>query len=143
MVVKQISVFIENKKGRLHSLTKALGENNIDLIALSIADTTDFGILRFISSDTDTALKVIRDNGFTAKLTDVLAVEVPDKPGGLEGILVLLDESNIGIEYLYSFVRLKGKSALIMFRVDDTAKAMKILESNGVRLLGQREINAL
>ncbi|HOV69056.1 MAG TPA: acetolactate synthase [Clostridia bacterium] len=142
-MVKQISVFIENKKGRLANLTKELGENNIDLKALSIADTTDFGILRFITNDAEKTIKVITEKGYTAKLTDVIAVQVEDKPGGLAYVLDLLNQQDISIEYLYSFVRTKGTSALIIFRVNDSDRAVETLKKNGVKLLTQEEINAL
>ena len=118
MFIKQISVFIENRHGRLTEFTKLLGKNDIDLIALSIADTTNFGILRAIVSDNDKALKISRDAGFTANLTEVLAVAVPDVPGGLDGVLQLLSDNDIFIEYLYSFVRRVGNDAIIIFRVD-------------------------
>ena len=143
MFVKQISVFIENKRGRLAALTKLLGDNQIDLIALSIADTTNFGILRCIVSDTDKALRVIREAGFTANTTDVMATEVQDKPGGLAKVLTLFDESEINVEYLYSFVRTRSDKALILFRVDDIDKAINLLKENGIHTLSHQEICAL
>lgn len=140
MFIKQISVFIENRHGRLEEFTTLLGENGIDLIALSIADTTNFGILRAIVADNERALGLVRDHGYTANLTEVLAVAVPDSPGGLAGLLTMLRDGSISIEYLYSFVRRVGKDAIIIFRVDQPEKAAALLQEKGVRLLSQEEI---
>lgn len=140
MFIKQISVFIENRHGRLEEFTTLLGENGIDLIALSIADTTNFGILRAIVADNERALRLVRDHGYTANLTEVLAVAVPDSPGGLAGVLTMLRDGSISIEYLYSFVRRVGKDAIIIFRVDQPEKAAALLQEKGVRLLSQEEI---
>ncbi len=140
MFIKQISVFIENRHGRLEEFTTLLGENGIDLIALSIADTTNFGILRAIVADNEKALRLVRDHGYTANLTEVLAVAVPDSPGGLAGVLTMLRDGSISIEYLYSFVRRVGKDAIIIFRVDQPEKAAALLQEKGVRLLSQEEI---
>lgn len=140
MFIKQISVFIENRHGRLEEFTTLLGENGIDLIALSIADTTNFGILRAIVADNEKALGLVRDHGYTANLTEVLAVAVPDSPGGLAGVLTMLRDGSISIEYLYSFVRRVGKDAIIIFRVDQPEKAAALLQEKGVRLLSQEEI---
>ena len=133
MFIKQISVFIENRHGRLTEFTKLLGKNDIDLIALSIADTTNFGILRAIVSDNDKALKI-------SNLTEVLAVAVPDVPGGLDGVLQLLSDNDIFIEYLYSFVRRVGNDAIIIFRVDQPERCAQLLKDNGIRILEQNEI---
>ena len=127
MYVKQISVFIENTPGRLAHFTKLLGDNNIDLVSLSVADTTHFGILRGIVADYEKAVKLISDNGYTVKLTDVLAVSVPDHPGGLAEVLEALSGHDIVVEYLYSFVRNAGDHALIIFRVDKLDEAEKVL----------------
>ncbi len=143
MMVKQISVFIENKKGRLYKITKALGDEGIDLIALSIADTTNFGILRCIVNDPDKALKVLKDSGFTANTTEVLAVEVPDRPGGLAGVLEILTGADISVEYLYSFVRTKKDSALILFRVEEIEKAIDVLTKNKINILSNKDILSL
>lgn len=140
MYVKQISVFIENTQGKLADFTRLLGENGIDLVSMSIADTTSFGILRGIVADYEKAVKIIEDAGYTACLTDVLAVSVPDQPGGLAEILKLLSNEGIGIEYLYSFVRRKGNNALIVFRVEEIERADRILTASGVKLLSQEEI---
>ncbi len=143
MYVKQISVFIENTPGRLADFTKLLGENQIDLVSLSIADTTHFGILRGIVADYERAEKLISEAGYTVRLTDVLAASVPDVPGGLAKVLGMLSENGISIEYLYSFVRNAGKNALIIFRVEELDKAAQALKDNGVRLLTQEEVRLL
>lgn len=143
MYIKQISVFIENTPGRLADFTKVLAENNIDLVSLSIADTTHFGILRGIVADSDKACKVLSEHGYSVKLTDVLAVCVPDKPGGLATILEKLAEKNVALEYLYSFVRNTGDHALIIMRVDKLEDAVTVLKASGVKLLSQSEVSAL
>ncbi len=143
MYVKQISVFIENTPGRLADFTRLLGENQIDLVSLSIADTTHFGILRGIVADYERAEKLIGEAGYTVRLTDVLAASVPDVPGGLAKVLGMLSENGISIEYLYSFVRNAGKNALIIFRVEELEKAAQVLKDNGVRLLTQEEVRLL
>ena len=143
MFVKQVSIFLENTKGSLKKVTALLRDNGIDLIALSIADTRDFGILRTIVSDTDRAVEIIREAGYAAKLTDVLAVAVPDRPGGLNDVLELLDEAGIAIEYLYSFVRTSGDHALIIFRVEELERASEMLEGAGIKLLMQEQVRNL
>lgn len=143
MYVKQISVFIENTPGKLADFTKLLGDNQIDLVSLSIADTTNFGILRGIVADYERAYELVKDAGYTVKLTDVLAVAVEDKPGGLAHVLRLLSDNDIVLEYMYSFVRSAGDHALIIFRVDDLEKADSVLAQNGVKLLSQEEVRGL
>lgn len=143
MYVKQISVFIENTPGRLAHFTKLLGEHNIDLVSLSVADTTHFGILRGIVADYEKAVELISANGYTVKLTDVLAVSVKDTPGGLADILQALSDHDIVVEYLYSFVRNAGDHALIIFRVDRLPEAVEVLTAQGVTLLSQDEVRGL
>ncbi len=140
MYVKQISVFIENSPGKLADFTRLLGESGIDLVSLSIADTTNFGILRGIVADYQRAVAIIEQAGYTACITDVLAVTVPDRPGGLADILQLLSDAGIAIEYLYSFVRHKGNNALIVFRVQQIDEAQDILRAHNVHFLTQEEI---
>jgi hypothetical protein len=135
MLIKQISVFVENKQGRLHMLTDVLAREGIDLKAMTIADTMDFGIMRCIVQDPEKTLKVIRENNFTASITEVIAVEVPDVPGGLSNVLKILSDNGISVEYLYSFVRMHKNNALIIFRVEDPETAVGILEGNGVNVL--------
>ncbi|MCE5342523.1 MAG: hypothetical protein LLF96_02905 [Eubacteriales bacterium] len=143
MYVKQISVFIENTPGRLADFTKVLEDAGIDLVSLSIADTTNFGILRGIVADPEKARETLAQHGYTVKVTDVLAVCVPDRPGGLAGILEKLAEKNIALEYLYSFVRKAGDHALIIVRVDQPEEAVRVLTDAGIKLLSQDEVRAL
>jgi len=142
-MVKQISVFVENKKGRLAKITDVLARAGIDLIALSIADTANFGIMRCIVSDTDKAMALLRENGLTASVTNVIATEVADRPGGLAGVLKILDEAGIGIEYLYSSVRTPNRNAVVIFRVEDISAAEQALEGNSIKLLDEKEIRGI
>lgn len=139
-MVKQLSIFIENSKGRLAHVTRVLGEADVDLQHLSIADTTNFGILRAIVTDYDKALQALRANGYTVNVTSLIAIAVPDRPGGLADALHALEEADVGVEYLYSFVRKPTQSALILLKVDDTVKATVCLEAAGMKLLHQDEL---
>ncbi|MGI6701444.1 MAG: acetolactate synthase [Christensenellales bacterium] len=134
MLVKQIAVFLENRKGRIYELTRVLANENIDIIAMSIADTTDFGILRLITKDNMTALKVLREAGFTATTNDLIGISVDDKPGGLNKALKFLDDNDIEIEYLYSFARV-GSKAIILIKVEDILGALTIMKKSGIELL--------
>jgi len=140
IMIKQVSVFVENKKGRLAKITEVLSDAGIDLIALSIADTTNFGIMRCIVNDPDKAVIVLKNGGFTASATQVIVVEVPDKTGGLASVLKILDKADISIEYLYSFVHTPKKNALILFRVEDIESSIAALESSGVNLLKAKDL---
>ena len=139
-MLRQISVFLDNKKGRLAIATKLLGDRGIDLVALSIADTTDFGIMRCLVDRPDEAIAVLSENGFTASTTEVLAVQVPDVPGGLAHVLQIIDDAGINVEYLYSFVRSPNDNALILFRVDDTEKCQKLFAENGIVTLTDEQV---
>lgn len=143
MLVKQISVFLENKSGRLAEVTKRLGENNIDISALSIADTTDFGILRLIVNQPELAEKILKDNGFMVSSTNVLAIGVADKPGGLAVALDVLENEGIGIEYMYSFVGKCSQEALVILRVEDTDAAISALDKKGIKVLSSKEVYCL
>jgi hypothetical protein len=140
MKVKQISIFLENKSGRLAQVTEVLGENNINIRALSIADTTDFGILRLIVNEPDKAYRVLKEAGFTVSFTDVIAVEVTDKPGGLAKVLKVLDRAGINIEYLYAFVQKSANAALVVFRVEQLEEAVKVLVASGTRVMSGDEV---
>ncbi|MFA6308153.1 MAG: ACT domain-containing protein [Clostridia bacterium] len=143
MLVKQISVFIENKSGRLAEITRLLGENNIDISALSIADTTDFGILRLIVSDPQKAEYVLKKESFTVSCTSVIAISVIDKPGGLSGALEILDKNLISIEYMYAFVGKRENVALVILRVENPEKAVQVLENSGVKVLSSSDVYRL
>lgn len=140
MKVKQISIFLENKSGRLAQVTKVLADSGINLRALSLADTADFGILRIIVNDVEKAHKVLKDSGYTLSETDVIAVEVPDRPGGLANILDGLWKAGLSVEYMYAFVRSSGDNAVMIFRFEDTDKAIHVLKENNVRLLSGDEV---
>jgi len=143
MYVKQISVFLENKSGRLAEVTSILGKNNIDISALSIADTTDFGILRLIVNKPDLALQVLKENGFTVSATDVIAIAVEDKPGGLAKVLDILYKNDIGIEYMYAFVGKITDEALVILKVENSDEAINVLKENNVRILSANEVYSL
>lgn len=139
MNVEQLSIFIENKSGRLAEITRILGEAGINIRALSLADTSDFGILRLIVNDVETARNVLKEKGFTVNKTEVVAVEVPDQPGGLSTILQSLDSAQINVEYMYAFVERCGGNAVIIFRFDETEKAIATLKSCNFSILaGER-----
>lgn len=142
MKVQQISIFIENKSGRLAEITRILGDADINIRALSLADTSDFGILRLIVNKGQKATSVLKENGFTVNMTDVVAVEVPDCPGGLSSILKTLDSAKINVEYMYAFVERSGGNAVIIFRFDETDKAIDALQANKFNMLeGSRLYN--
>lgn len=143
MKVEQISVFLENKAGRLAEVTKVLGEAGVNIRALSLADTTDFGILRLIVDQYDKAREVLKQHGFTVGKTEVVAVEVPDRPGGLASVLKILSDSNINVEYMYAFVQHSGKNAVIIFRFDDLERAIELLQQAGVRIYKGEEVYRL
>lgn len=135
MKVEQISIFIENKSGRLAMVSRILSESGINIRALSLADTSDFGILRLIVNDVEKARSVLKECGFTVNKTEVVAVEVPDRPGGLSHILNILDSEQINVEYMYAFGERSCGNAVIVFRFDDTDKAIESLTGSGVHIL--------
>ena len=140
MFIKQISIFVENKPGRLSAVTNILKENNIDIRALSIADTRDFGILRLIVNDPQKACEALKDADCTVTLTDVMAVAVDDTPGGLDKIMELLYAGHISVEYMYAFISKTDKEAFVILRVEDNDTAEKIFAENNVKRLTQSDI---
>ncbi|MEJ2685068.1 MAG: ACT domain-containing protein, partial [Candidatus Sulfobium sp.] len=142
MKVEQISVFLENKSGRLAEVAEVLAGADVNIRALSLADTTDFGILRLIVNDTEKAKKVLRDTGFTVGKTEVLAVEVSDRPGGLAKILNVMKDNGINVEYMYAFVQKSGGNAIIIFRFDELDKAIETLQKAGIRILKGEDVYA-
>jgi len=143
MKVEQISIFLENKSGRLADVAGVLAKAGINIRALSLADTTDFGILRLIVNDTEKAKQVLKDNGFTVGKTEVIAVEVLDRPGGLAEILNIVKNNGINVEYMYAFVQKSGGNAIIIFRFDELEKAIETLQKGGIRILKGEEVYAL
>lgn len=141
MKVRQLSVFLENKSGRLATVTGVLGENAVNIRALSIADTTDFGILRLIVDDPDRAWEVLKAHDFTVSVTEIIAVRMPDTPGGLAGILKQLDAQQLNIEYMYAFVGRSDGQAVVVFRVEELDRAITSLQQAGVRLLSASEVD--
>jgi len=140
MKIIQLSVFLENKKGRLYDAARALGDAGVDIKALTIAESEKFGVLRMVVDRTDDALAVLKDNGFVASITDIVAVEVPDRPGGLANVLKILRDHDVNLEYMYAFVERNGDNAIVVFRFDDTDRAINVLTKNDVRVIGKRDI---
>ena len=140
MVVKQLSVFIENKSGRLVHITEILGKNQIDIRAVSIADTTIFGILRLIVDDPDRAKMVLREAGFTVSITEVIAISIEDEPGGLSKALRVLSVAQISVEYMYAFLSREDKTAYVIFRVEDNDEAVQALRKAGIVCLSSEDI---
>lgn len=143
MCAEQISVFIENKEGRLAEVTAILRDANVNIRALSLADTTDFGVLRLIVNDNESAKAALKKEGFTVGMTQVLAVEVKDEPGGLNNILDPLSENEVNVEYMYAFANPQCKNAIMIFRFDDHDKALKILAKQNIKVIDSREISNL
>lgn len=143
MKVDQIAVFLENKSGRLAAITRVLSDNNINIRALSVADTADFGILRLIVDDIDKATNVLKSEGFTVGKAVVIAVEVADKPGGLARVLAILHEAGINVEYMYAFVQKSGENAVLIFRFDDPDMAISVLKNAGIRILSGEEVRSI
>lgn len=140
MNIYQISVFVENQKGRLAELTGVLAEADIDIRALSIADTTDFGILRIIVNDPDRALAALKAAGLTASRTEVIAVCLEDKAGSLHRVLEILGEADVGVEYVYAFITRRSNAAYVILRVQDNPKAAAVLRDNGIQLLEAQDV---
>ena len=143
MKLEQISVFMENKPGRLEHVTRVLAEADINIRALSLADTSDFGILRLILNDIDTAEKALQNEGFTVRRTHVVAVEIPDRPGGMYSISKVLAGRNVNVEYAYAFVERSGENAIIIFRFDDIYAGINTLLENGFTVLPGEKVYRL
>ncbi|MEN6389071.1 MAG: ACT domain-containing protein [Syntrophomonas sp.] len=142
-MARQISIFLENKTGRLLHVTRTLGEAGINIRALSIADTSDFGILRIIVNDPDKAYKILKEAGFTVSETEVVAVQVPDTPGSLADILEQMNEENLNIEYLYAFIGTNADNALVIFKVEDIARALEAFRKKGIKYIEESELYKL
>lgn len=143
MTVKQISVFLENKPGRLADFTDILSRNNIDMRALSLAEAEDFGIVRIIVDDVYNASTVLKDEGYVFSITKVLAVAIPDEPGGLSRVIRTLGDNSVNVEYMYAFITRKKGLAYMIFRVEDNQKAVEVLKANGIKPVCQEELSEL
>ena len=143
MAIKQLTVFVENKQGTLVSITELLSKNNINLRALSIAETEDFGILRLIVKDEKAAEKILTDGGYLIKITEDVGVKIGDAPGKLSEALKVLDEHKINMEYLYAFMARTEKHAYVVIRVEDIKQAESTLEKAGFHLITEADINKL
>ena len=143
MKIKQISVFLENRKGRLYDVCSVLGENDVNIRALTIAETESFGVLRIVVDKSDVAIKLLKKNDFVANITDVIAVEVGDEPGGLAAILKVLADNDVNVEYMYGFVEKYSDNALLVFRFEDTKLAQEILTKNNIKIVTEEEVKGL
>lgn len=143
MKVEQLSIFLENKSGRLAEVTDILARSGINIRALSLADTADFGILRLIVNDMPKTQSILKEHGFTVGKNEVIAVEVPDRPGGLAGILGALQGKGINVEYMYAFVQKSEGNAVLIFRFDEIEKAIDVLQKSGIRMLTNEHVRTL
>lgn len=140
MAINQLSIFIENKAGTLFEITDVIAKNDIDIRAISIADTEDFGILRVIVSDVEKAKDVLKANNCVVSVTKVVGIVISDEPGSMSKIIGILSDNGINIEYMYAFITVSKKNAYVVLRVKDNEKAEKILREKGVQLISQDEI---
>ncbi|MDR0315017.1 MAG: hypothetical protein LBH71_03575 [Oscillospiraceae bacterium] len=135
MAIKQISIFVENKQGRLAQITALLEQNGIDIRALSLADTTDYGILRLIVSDPDTAYEALKEEKLTVSVTKVLGIAIPDRPGGFSRAIKVLSDAGISVEYTYAFITPQGGKAFVILRVEDNDAAADVLNRAGITVI--------
>lgn len=140
MFIKQISIFIENKPGRLSTVTKLLGENGIDIRALSVADTRDFGILRIIVNKPDAACEILKKADYTVSITNVIAIGIKDEPGGLAEIMEALYAANVSVEYMYAFISKSENQAYVILRVDSNDRAINAMKESNYTILTSQEV---
>lgn len=140
MTINQISVFLENKSGRLADVTKVLADGNINIRAMTIADTADFGILRLVVNNPDAACKILEEKDYTVRITKVLGIEIEDKPGGLHKIMEIFKENGVNIEYLYASLEGANGKAVIIFKVEDIDLGLKIVEKNSLTAVSGNNI---
>jgi hypothetical protein len=143
MKVEQISIFLENRPGALEGVTKVISDAGINIRALSLADTSDFGILRLIVNDVEKARGILKEKGYTVKRTEVVAVEVPDRPGGLHSIMAALSNKGINVEYMYAYVERSGQNAIIIFRFNPIDAAISVLQESGFTVLPGEKVYAM
>ena len=138
-----ISVFIENKEGRIKKAIDTLANAGVNIRALSVGDTTKYGILRLIVSDNEKAIKSLEDDGFIVKESEVIVIAVPDKPNGLNSTLAILDDANINLEYIYAFVSSNPDEAIVAMKVEDTQKAISVFEKNNAKILSEEDLEKI
>ncbi len=143
VAIKQISLFVENKPGRMAKVSKTLSDAGVNIRALTVAEAGDFGVIRMVVDDPEKGYKVLHDNGFTVSETEVLAVEMKDIPGGLYEIVNTLGESDVNVDYAYAFVTTKAERAMLIIRVDNLEKARKVLTGAGIKLATKDEIQKI
>jgi len=143
MIIKQLSIFLENKTGRVCEIASILGGNNINIRALSLADTSDFGIMRLIVDKPSEALAILKENGFSVGMTSVAAIEIPDVPGGLASVMRVIDGSGFNIEYMYAFVEKSHDNAILIIRFEDVENVVGKLLEKGVKVLKEKEVLSL
>ena len=143
MSLKQLTVFVENTQGSLVNITETLAQKGVNLRALSIADTKDFGLLRLIVNDNDTAASVLQEKGYILKITEVIGVKIGDQPGKLSKALSILAEAGVNVEYLYAFMARTERHAYVVLRPTDNAAAEKALEENGFHLITDADLEKL
>lgn len=143
MAVKQISVFIENKEGRIKKAIDTLANAGVNIRALSVGDTTKYGILRLIVSDNEKAIESLEKDGFIVKKSEVVVVSVPDKPNGLNTTLAILDDADINLEYIYAFVSSQPDEAIVAIKVENIEKAIKALEENNAQILTEKDLEKI
>jgi len=143
MKVKQISVFLENKKGRLYDVSALLAKETINIRALNIAETDDFGVLRMVVDRPVEALAALKTGGFVANTTDIVAVEIDDTPGGLSKILKVLSDADVNVEYMYGFIEKRSNNAIMVFRFESPEKAITILSGAGIKVINETEVKDL
>ncbi|MDR2909726.1 MAG: ACT domain-containing protein [Oscillospiraceae bacterium] len=142
-MIRQLSIFVENRPGRMADITEALCERGIDIRALSLADTSDFGLLRLIVTDPDAAQKALGESGVMVKISEVIAIGVTDSPGEFSRAIRLLADAKVNLEYLYAFLSRRENEAVIILRVDNPEAAARTFEAHGVRILGEKEVYSL
>ena len=143
MQIEQISIFLENKSGRLEEVTAVLRDADINIRALALADTSDFGVLRLLVNDTAKTQNVLKEKGFTISKTEVAAVEVKDQPGGLHSILSVLQKGGVNVEYMYAFIQQSDGNAIMIFRFDDLETAVNLLRENNINVIDSIKLYAL
>lgn len=140
MKIQQISIFLENKSGRLADVASTIAQAGLDIRAMSLADTNEFGILRLIVDNPEKAKTVLKEAGFTVNITNVVALEIPNSPGGLDSVLKIICKNGVNVEYMYAFAAICDQHAVLIIRLDDTDKAIEALQADGIKFLPKAKV---